>query len=786
MLPETTDRHAAPGVDTDKRRNYLRCSLPAFLALMLGISLSAVLFQKARDVQFHELSDEFEHAADNHASVIISAINAKLQAMESIRSFYHGSEDVDRQEFGKFVEPYFRQSKGYHTLQWVALVQHSDRDQFETTLKSDGLESQRITERTPAGQLIGAGERDTYFPVAYNESDDESALVFGYDLGSDPELNKAMQQARDTGEITAAARVKLLNLAEEDYGVYIFAPIYQGGDIPDTLEARREQLQGFVAGVLHVHELMEAALLTIHYRSLDTHVFDNSSPDNRMLLHSHISSSHEHEHVTETAFKKPQYGQMNHKTKLTMAGRQWEIVSYPGPDFASSDRVYQPWIVLACGLLVTLLISAYFLTGIGRTVRIEQLVAKRTAQLTATNESLAHEMHEREKAQEQIHVREEHYKAIFTASVDGFLIVNTDGYIVDVNPATCRMYGYTREEMIDMPVKNIVSPESRGIFEDFQRTIAAGKVFTGEAIDLKKDGTTFIDEVRGIPFHYNGEPHALTVLRDITERKHTQQEKEKLLKLLSGSNAKLMRSNDKLGKSNKELEEFAYIASHDLQEPLRKVIAFGDRLKSKYADVLDETGTDYLTRMQDAAQRMSTLINDLLTYSRVTSKAKPFEDVDLEQIVREVLNDLEIRIEELGATVEVELLCGLKADPVQMRQLLQNLISNALKFHEPDKAPLVKIYTQTVQADDSEVLQIVVEDNGIGFDEQYKDRIFGMFQRLHGRHEYNGTGLGLAVCRKIADRHDIAITVNSTVGKGSKFILTPQAAKTLSESTSNC
>lgn len=477
---------------------------------------------------------------------------------------------------------------------------------------------------------------------------------------------------------------------------------------------------------------------------------------------------------------------MDHKTQFVIAGRQWKIISNPGNGFGSSHRISQPLTVFVCGLLVTVLISAYFLAGIGRTVRVERLVAERTEQLTATNESLEQEINQRLEAQEQIRVREEHYKAIFTASVDGFLIVDTDGIIVDVNPAACTMYGYTREEMIGMHGRNLVTPESQGIFDDFARTLAAGKIFQGEAVDIRKDGTTFIDEVRGVPFYYNGEPHGLAVVRDITKSRESQEEKENLLKLLSNSNAKLLRSNDKLGRSNKELEEFAYIASHDLQEPLRKVIAFGDRLKTRYSDVLDEAGVDYLSRMQDAAGRMSILINDLLTYSRVTSKAKPLEDVDLEQIVREVLSDLEVRIEELNATVEVKLSCGLKADPVQMRQLMQNLISNALKFHKPEEAPVVKVFDRTVKSDNSETLQIVVEDNGIGFDEQYKDRIFGMFQRLHGRHEYSGTGLGLAVCRKIADRHDISITVNSTVGEGSRFILTPETAQVLSESTSHC
>ena len=250
---------------------------------------------------------------------------------------------------------------------------------------------------------------------------------------------------------------------------------------------------------------------------------------------------------------------------------------------------------------------------------------------------------------------------------------------------------------------------------------------------------------------------------------------------LEALNFELTQSAKNLERSNRELQDFAYIASHDLQEPLRKVQAFGDRLKTKYADALGEAGTDYLNRMQNAAARMKTLINDLLAYSRVTTKPRPFEELDLEQLTKEVLSDLEVRIEELKARVEIGKLPTIVADPLQMRQLMQNLIGNALKFHKPDVPPIIKIASRFVEeesADEegntgpSQFCQITVEDNGIGFEEKYAGRIFGMFQRLHARGEYEGSGVGLAICRKITERHGGTITAKSWPGKGSMFIIT--------------
>ncbi len=233
------------------------------------------------------------------------------------------------------------------------------------------------------------------------------------------------------------------------------------------------------------------------------------------------------------------------------------------------------------------------------------------------------------------------------------------------------------------------------------------------------------------------------------------------------------RQREELARSNDELQQFAFIASHDLQEPLRKIKTFGDRLKATCGHAFTEQGSDYLERMQNAAQRMQTLIEDLLTLSRVTTRTQPFISVNLAQITQEVLSDLEVTIQQSGACVEVGELATVIGDPFQMRQLLQNLLGNAIKFHRPQEPPFVKIYSEVTRAiNGSELCHLMIEDRGIGFDEKYLSRIFNVFQRLHGRSEYEGTGIGLAICRKIAERHNGSITAISQPGAGAKFIVT--------------
>jgi len=220
--------------------------------------------------------------------------------------------------------------------------------------------------------------------------------------------------------------------------------------------------------------------------------------------------------------------------------------------------------------------------------------------------------------------------------------------------------------------------------------------------------------------------------------------------------------------SNKQLEEFAYMASHDLQEPLRKVVAFSDRLREKYSHALDEKGLDYMARMNKAVGRMQQLIKDLLSYSRVSSSQETKEAVNLYKTIKEVAANL--RSEERGDIIDIDLDEGAEvlSNNLHIYQLFQNLIDNGLKFRKQDEPPHIKIYGERAGQG---FYQITVKDNGIGFDEKYKEKIFTIFQRLHGQGEYQGTGIGLSICKKIVDNCNGKIRAESTLGEGAAFIL---------------
>lgn len=239
---------------------------------------------------------------------------------------------------------------------------------------------------------------------------------------------------------------------------------------------------------------------------------------------------------------------------------------------------------------------------------------------------------------------------------------------------------------------------------------------------------------------------------------------------------------DELQRSNQDLEQFAYVASHDLQEPLRKIRAFGDRLAARYEDKLDEVGTEYIARMQQASARMQKLIEDLLSFSRISSGHEQFIRVDVTGVVNEVVDDIEGQIIREKAKVGVKPIATINGDRGQIRRLFQNLISNAIKFHKPQALPVVEISGSIISGAEAEkefgfslpensYVRIIIKDNGIGFDEKYADKIFNIFQRLQGRAEYEGTGIGLAICRKIMTNHRGYIRAQSVINQGSEFIL---------------
>ena len=386
--------------------------------------------------------------------------------------------------------------------------------------------------------------------------------------------------------------------------------------------------------------------------------------------------------------------------------------------------------------------------------------------MTASRQELDREIEERKQAEEALQISETRLRDILGSTSDWIWEVDEQGRYTFCSDGIMKVLGYQPDEVLGRTIYELIPTEERKLAGNLVRDILARKapIIELENWNLAKDGRKICLVINGVPIlddqgrllGYRGAD------RDITVQKQLESE--------------IQERTTKLEHSNRELQQFAYIASHDLQEPLRKITAFGDRLVSHASEALDEKSRDYLDRMQSAAGRMKQLIEDLLNYSRVTTQANLFTDVSLEELIKEALGMLEVRVAETGGEVNIERkLPTVNGDRSQLQQLIQNLLSNALKYHQQDLPPKIIISGREL-ADD--LVEVTVTDNGIGFDEKYLDRIFLPFQRLHSRQEYDGTGIGLAISQKIVHRHGGTITARSRFGTGSSFIITlPMAGK---------
>jgi PAS domain S-box-containing protein len=368
---------------------------------------------------------------------------------------------------------------------------------------------------------------------------------------------------------------------------------------------------------------------------------------------------------------------------------------------------------------------------------------------------------ERKQAEKDRESSESKFHELADATSEGILITER-GLIQEVNDRICLLLGFRREELLGRHVADLAAPEYQ---ELVRRNNLLDRTETYEAEALRKDGSRVLLEITGRPIEFGGKPAHVKVVRDLTERRQAQQQRQRA--------ESLQKFAEGLASSNRELMDFTSVVSHDLREPLRKVQTFGNLLATRAAPDLKPDAKDYLARMRQAAERMEALLEDLLKYSRVETRSASFAPTDLAAVAREAVADLEGLVRKTGGQVRFsDGLPRVEADATQMRQLLQNLLGNALKYHKDGVAPQVEIRgTVEAQPDFPEGRACVLEvrDNGIGFEEQYLDRIFKAFERLHTRDEYEGTGMGLAICKRIVERHHGRITANSRPGEGSVF-----------------
>ena len=368
---------------------------------------------------------------------------------------------------------------------------------------------------------------------------------------------------------------------------------------------------------------------------------------------------------------------------------------------------------------------------------------------------------ERRKADAAVQQWTAKYRGLMEAAPDAMVVVNGEGEIVLLNLRAEKQLGYSRDELIGQKVKSIIPKGfAERLITDGARTAAealAQHMGTGiELLALRKDGTAFPIEIMLSPLESAEGLLVTAAIRDITARKQAE--------------ALLLRKVEELNRSNEELAQFAYIASHDLQEPLRMVASYTQLLARRYKGRLDTDADEFIAFAVDGVERLQRLFQGLLEYSRVGTKGEPLLEISSEDALEQATLNLQVAIEESGALVTHDALPLVLADQMQLIRLLQNLVGNAIKYRRPGVSPLVHISSTKESA--TERWRFSVRDNGLGIEAKYFARIFGMFQRLHKRDEFGGIGIGLSISKKIAERHGSSVSIESELGQGSTFHFT--------------
>lgn len=708
------------------RAEWLRKQIALTVPLVVVFAAVVALFFYASAGEQRRLSADFDARASRYADTLQEALDANLRILSSLRSFYNASVFVSRKEFETFLEPLMHEYPAVQALGWAPRVEADALPSFLETISREQSGDYRIKDYAADNRFIVAGARADYYPIAYIVPGSGNAEVLGFDVRSEPLRRAAFERALASGRAAATERVRLMQDREARASVLIFLPLL-------AADRTRDAPPGMLSALIRLDALAATALDGLEREGLRARLHDPlAEPATATLLSIGPPDELAPDAIAE-----------QRSIAVHIADRKWSLEVLLPADYLVTHRSWQAWGLLAVGLSLTALLEMLLLVMLARQSRVEELVNSRTAELQQAEQS---------------------FRGLLESAPDAMVMIDDRGCIELINRQTEVLFGYSRAELIGQPIERLV-PERyraahgghrRGFFGDPRtRPMGAG-------LDLRaqrRDGSEFPVEISLASVAIGTRRNALAAVRDISERSAVQRQ----LAAYAAS----------LESSNKELEQYAYVASHDLQAPLRGMLSFAQLLRQRYAGkVLEGKGEEFLGHIESSARHMEALIRDLLTFSRA-GQHEPAAEVALDGVLAEVKGQLAGIVRERGAIIEHEPLPVVRGARLQLFQLLQNLIANGLKF-QPGESPRIRVRA----AREGGVWRISVQDQGIGIAPKDQERVFRIFQRLHGGGSYEGSGIGLAICQKIVAGHGGRIWVESALGQGATFHFTLPAVGT--------
>ena len=647
------------------------------------------------------------------------------QLLYGARGLVLASENVERKEWHDFVNSLNLEVR-YPGIQGVGLslhVQPSEHAAHIQKMRAEGF---------PDYAIHPEGARAEYYPVIYIEPFEGSNLrAFGYDIYTELTPRAALHYARDQNAPALSGKVVLVQETGADVqpGFNLYLPVYRKGQPIDTLEQRRTALLGFVYSPHRANDMMVGLFAKIPPK-IAFKIYDGQAITSGGMIYDDDVSTARTDTGPSSRF---------HKVRsIEVFGHWWTLSYLSRPSFEAEVASYGPVLILLGGTLMSLLLFGF----------IWSLSSTRERALRLASDMIVKRV--------QTLAEKQRLLAILELTPDFIGISDMQGNLKFHNRAALRMVGLPEDADISQLTIADMHPAwaVRKVIDEGIPAVLENEVWQGDNALLHRDGHEIpVSQVLMVHRDEKGDPIFLsTIMRDISESLRIQQA--------------MREKTEELARSNAELEQFAYVASHDLQEPLRMVSSYTQLLAKRFPDKLDKDANEFIAYAVDGATRMQRLIQDLLLYSRV-GRGTVLAPCDLQVAYNLVLRNLKLVLEETQAQVTHDSLPSVMGDSSQLTQLLQNLIGNAFKFRGEFQPT---VHVSAVR--DGAMWRIGVRDNGIGIEPEFHERIFVIFQRLHTRERYAGTGIGLAICKKIVERHGGRIWVESQIGQGTTFFFT--------------
>lgn len=567
------------------------------------------------------------------------------------------------------------------------------------------------------------------FIIKYIEPYDRNHKAIGLDIGFEARRREAAEKSRDTGKPSLTRKIELVQDSQKTAGFLLLIPVYDTKDTPDTEIKRRESLKGWVYAPFMGPDFFNG-LSQINREQLDYHVYDGQSTDTTETIFNNIR---------EGAAQPSLAGAYSMTTEIEIAGKIWTITWNTNDNFAPPEDRNLGAIVALVSIMFSLLLYFLLNTLIYSRERTEQEVKRQTKELADFAA----------------------FMALIGDNMPDMMFVKDSEYrIVQANRTFLKAYPKDiRDKIIGTTtVEEYDAETAKKFLANDRAALETGYNENEETITFPDGGVRSLFTKKLRFENLDGDKFILGIARDITKEKEDAQ--------------KILDTNEELTRSNSELERFAYIASHDLQEPLRKIGGFTSLIAERLKDILDDDTRSYMVFIQDGVNRMHDLTNGLLAYSRINTDTLETKKLNTNEIVALAMDNLSESIKESKAKVKYKDLPTIYHDKIMLTQLFQNLISNAIKY-KSDKAPIITIKGEKKDG----YWEFSIKDNGMGMEEKHHTRIFEMFQRLHRKEDIAGTGIGLSLCKKIVERYNGKMWVKSKVGKGSTFYFTVPVRK---------